>query len=215
MTLQNLTMRQQPLTTRKSQPNKSLSAQSLLNAFYDTEENYATPSWLCIAHESERFGIAVEMIHSVFQVSTITPAPAAHPAVMGLINLRGRIISLINFATMLAPPTLPSAHKTSLWSRQTLAAHEGSLAVAIEVDDEIYGLLPQTIYNIIHDEELDCKSPVPHEGESQHSAHTHTLQLTQNPLIAKIYRHQSALFAILNLETMIIQLSEHTYLANK
>ena len=55
----------------------------------------------------ERFGIPVACVHTVFRVEGLTPVPLAPPAIAGLVNLRGRIVTAVSLRARLGLPAAP------------------------------------------------------------------------------------------------------------
>ena len=52
----------------------------------------------------ERFGIPVACVHTVFRIEALTPVPLAPPAIAGLVNLRGRIVTAVSLRSRLGLP---------------------------------------------------------------------------------------------------------------
>lgn len=49
-----------------------------------------------ITTEGKVFGLPVECIQTVFEIVAITPVPLAPPEVLGLVNLRGKIVTALS-----------------------------------------------------------------------------------------------------------------------
>ena len=94
-------------------------------------------------------GIDVERVQEVLRDQEITPVPLAHPSVLGLLNLRGQIVTAID-----------ARHRLGLAERAAgqsvahvivrCAGEAVSLAVDVEdevvaVDDETYEHVPDTL----------------------------------------------------------------------
>src|SRR2546422_340952 len=54
------------------------------------------------------FGVPMEEIREITAAGRITPVPLAPPVVRGLANLRGRVVTLIDVATVFARPLPPA-----------------------------------------------------------------------------------------------------------
>lgn len=87
------------------------------------------------------FGIPISRVHDVFRVGQLTPVPLAPPAVAGLLNLRGRIVTAIDLRRRLGLEGQP--------------VREGAMAIGIEAAPDSFGLLVDTIGDIV---ELDPDS---------------------------------------------------------
>lgn len=87
------------------------------------------------------FGIPIGRVHDVFRVGQLTPVPLAPPAIAGLLNLRGRIVTAIDLRMRLGLDAQP--------------IQEGALAIGIEAAPDSFGLLVDRIGDIV---ELDPDS---------------------------------------------------------
>lgn len=79
------------------------------------------------------FGLPIADVHDVFLVGSVTPVPLADPQVLGLINLRGRIVTAISL-------------------RRRLGMSEGGrldMAVGIEFGGESFGLAVDTVGEVL------------------------------------------------------------------
>jgi len=76
------------------------------------------------------FGIAVERVHEVTRLPAITPVPLAAPAVAGLINLRGQIITVIDLRRRLGFEERPAGMLPV-----NVVARSGNATVGLLVDE--------------------------------------------------------------------------------
>lgn len=80
------------------------------------------------------FGVPIDEVQDVFKPQRLTPVPLAHPDVAGVLNLRGRIVTMID-------------------CRQHLglgrATWETMMAVGVERAGESYGLLIDKIGDVL------------------------------------------------------------------
>lgn len=53
------------------------------------------------------YGLPVEHIHTVFEMMTVTPVPLAPYEVLGLVNLRGKIVTAVSLRRRLRCPDAP------------------------------------------------------------------------------------------------------------
>ncbi len=81
------------------------------------------------------FGLPIEEVHDVFIVTTITHVPLAPSEVVGLINLRGRIVTALCLRRRLGLPARAPTAET--------------MAVGIEHDCESYGLLVDGVGEVL------------------------------------------------------------------
>jgi purine-binding chemotaxis protein CheW len=81
------------------------------------------------------FGLPVEAIQTVFEMHAVTPVPLAPHAVLGLVNLRGKIATAISLRRQIGPD--PQAPETSV------------LAVGIEHRGEAFALVVDEVGDVL------------------------------------------------------------------
>jgi purine-binding chemotaxis protein CheW len=82
------------------------------------------------------FGAPVSEINDVFALHGLTPVPLARPDVAGLMNLRGRIITVIDARRRLGLPARTDGIKTAM-------------AIGIEREGESYGLIVDMLGEVL------------------------------------------------------------------
>jgi purine-binding chemotaxis protein CheW len=80
------------------------------------------------------FGAAVRDIHDVFSPVGITPVPMAPADVAGVLNLRGRIITMIDLCARLG---------------MSKSAASKPMAIGVERQGEVYGLLVDKVGEVM------------------------------------------------------------------
>jgi purine-binding chemotaxis protein CheW len=86
----------------------------------------------------EQYALAVEHVAEVLELSEVTPVPGAPPALLGLLNLRGETLSVVDLASALG---LPGEHRRA---RLVVASDNGRRAgLAIDAVLDV-ATLPQT-----------------------------------------------------------------------
>ncbi|HVV80567.1 MAG TPA: chemotaxis protein CheW [Pseudolabrys sp.] len=85
---------------------------------------------------SQRFGLPILRVQDVFVPDHLTRVPLAPPDVAGLINLRGRIVTLIDLRKRLGFGPAP-------------ASDEPPMAIGIEWRGESYGLLVDSVGEVL------------------------------------------------------------------
>jgi purine-binding chemotaxis protein CheW len=90
------------------------------------------------------FGLPILRVQDVFQPDRLTRVPLAPPEIAGVLNLRGRIVTLVDMRTCLG-----------LEPR-----NEGkpAMAIGVELDGESYGLLIDSIGEVLKLDEAACES---------------------------------------------------------
>jgi len=84
---------------------------------------------------NQLFGLPIEHIQDVFTVASITRVPLASPEVAGMLNLRGRIVTVIDLAVRLQLKPAGQAI--------------GRLAIGIEAGGESFGILVDGIAEVL------------------------------------------------------------------
>ena len=96
-----------------------------------------SPATRCftIVTDGRTFGLPVEAIQTVFEIVAVTPVPLAPMTVLGLVNLRGKIVTAISLRRRLLDD--PRAVETSV------------LAVGIEHRGENFALIVDEVGDVI------------------------------------------------------------------
>lgn len=81
------------------------------------------------------FGIPIDQVHDVFKPQQITRVPLASPGIAGVLNLRGRIVTVIDCRARLGLPPRD--------------ANANMMAVGVEHGDQSYGLLIDDVGEVL------------------------------------------------------------------
>lgn len=92
---------------------------------------------------SEKYGLPIDCVRSVLKVKEIFPVPLAPPHFIGLMNLRGRVVAVVDLRMCLGKP--PNGQ------------HFEQLAVGVEIDGEEYALTVDNVGEVI---ELDANDSI-------------------------------------------------------
>lgn len=96
----------------------------------DDSRDYVT-----IIVAGQMFGLPIERVHDVFVASAITPVPLASTEIVGLLNLRGRVVTAICVRRRLGLPPRGTAGE--------------AMAVGLEHGGESYGLLVDGVGEVL------------------------------------------------------------------
>jgi purine-binding chemotaxis protein CheW len=83
----------------------------------------------------QSFGLPIERVQDVFTVANLTRVPLAAPEIAGVLNLRGRIVTIIDLVNRL-----------QLKSSQAAARH---LAIGVEAGAESFGILVDSVGEVL------------------------------------------------------------------
>jgi purine-binding chemotaxis protein CheW len=81
------------------------------------------------------FGLPISRVHDVFMVDRLTRVPLAPPEIAGILNLRGRVVTMIDMRRRLDLPAREEG--------------QGNMAVGIEHRGESYGLLIDSVGDVL------------------------------------------------------------------
>ncbi len=110
--------------------------------------------WVTYQLDNEVYGVNVMLVQEVLRVSEIAPVPGAQQYVLGIINLRGNVVTVIDTR-----------------KRFGLAPKEPddlSRIIVVEVDDIVVGLLVDSVAEVVylHQSEID---PSPTVNNDEHA----------------------------------------------
>lgn len=101
-----------------------------MSAQHSTETEYVT-AWIA----DQLFGIPIQRVHDVFEAERITHVPLAPPEIAGVLNLRGRVVTVIDMRKRLG---LPPRTET-----------KSQMAIGIDQYGEAYGLLVNSMGEVM------------------------------------------------------------------
>ena len=100
--------------------------------------------------EGRTFGLPVEAIHTVFEIVAITAVPLAPRAILGLVNLRGKIVTAISLRRRLgADPNAPEP---------------SALAVGVDHNGESFALVVDAVGDVLMLDSSTLIETPPHLG---------------------------------------------------
>ena len=123
------------------------------------------------------FGLDTMLVQEIIKVPDITKVYLAPEDITGIINLRGKIVTIIDLAVKLELPT-----DAEMADRRI---------IIVESQDEPFGLVVDKINDVIHidGEELDAAPS--------------NVRVAQSRFISGVFRDNEQLIAILNLDEVI------------
>jgi purine-binding chemotaxis protein CheW len=97
--------------------------------------------------DGQLFGLPIDRVQDVFAPTRLTRVPLAPSEVAGVLNLRGRIVTVIDMRRRLGFQTRPNA--------------ASDMAIGIERDGEAYGLLVDSVGEVMQiSDEARAPNPV-------------------------------------------------------
>lgn len=114
--------------------------------------------WVTFSLEDEIYGIDVMRVQEVLPLSEIAPVPGAPPYVLGIINLRGNVVTVIDTRMRFGlPPREPD---------------NASRIVVIEAGDQVAGILVDSVAEVINVSESEVDT-APNVGNEESSRYIH------------------------------------------
>lgn len=102
----------------------------------DVDGNDEVLQWVTFQLEQETYGINVMQVQEVLRYSEIAPVPGAPSYVLGIINLRGNVVTVID--TRLR------------FGLQTTEVTDNSRIVIIESEQQVIGILVDSVAEVVY-----------------------------------------------------------------
>ncbi|MCP3665106.1 MAG: chemotaxis protein CheW [Gammaproteobacteria bacterium] len=118
--------------------------------------------------EEETYGINVMQVQEVLRVTEIAPVPGAPPYVLGIINLRGNVVTVIDTRSRFG---LPSGD-----------IDDSSRVVIIESDKQVVGILVDSVAEVVELRPTEIDS-APNVGNEESSRYIQGVATLENKLL--------------------------------
>jgi purine-binding chemotaxis protein CheW len=136
-----------------------------------------TTEYVTVMIGNHLFGLPISRVQDVFVPDRLTRVPLAPPEVAGILNLRGRVVTAIDMRSRL-----------DLGKRRP---GEPAMAIGIEFRGESYGLLVDTVGEVMKLKTSDCQSkPI-------------NLEPRLARIAAGIYRLEGQLLVVLDVDRVL------------
>jgi len=114
--------------------------------------NDTVSRWVTFMLDNETYGIDVMQVREVLRAPEISPVPGAPPYVLGIINLRGNVVAIIDTRT-----------RFGLSMRD---ADDASRILILEASDHVVGFMVDSVREVVELRGSDLESP-PDTGSSE------------------------------------------------
>lgn len=91
--------------------------------------------WVTFRLEKEKYGVNVMQVQEVLRITEIAPVPGAPSYVLGIINLRGNVVTVVDTRKRFGLPTKD--------------ADDSSRIVIIEVNGNVIGMLVDSVAEVV------------------------------------------------------------------
>ncbi|MBD3669940.1 MAG: purine-binding chemotaxis protein CheW [Gammaproteobacteria bacterium] len=112
--------------------------------------------WVTFFLADEKYGVPVAQVREVLRYSEITPVPGAPDYVIGIINLRGNVVTVLDTRKRFALPQVEVDDSTRV--------------VIIEVEDQVVGILVDQVSEVmrLNTEEIETAPNVGNDESSKY-----------------------------------------------
>ncbi|MCJ2136575.1 chemotaxis protein CheW [Methylobacterium sp. J-026] len=97
-------------------------------------ETGATDDFVTVYVGETLFGLAIERVHDVFVPSGVTPVPLAPAEIVGLLNLRGRVVTAMSLRRRLGLPDAEPEADGKASPKMAIGLEQGGETFALVVD---------------------------------------------------------------------------------
>jgi len=98
------------------------------------QDNDPVSEWVTFELEGEKYGIDVMHVREVLKVSEITPVPGAPGFVVGIINLRGNVVTVLDTRRRFGLPPRDFDDATRI--------------IILETDEEVLGMVVDSVAEV-------------------------------------------------------------------
>jgi len=121
----------------------------------DIEENDPILQWVTYQLEEETYGINVMQVQEVLRITEIAPVPGAPNYVIGIINLRGNVVTVIDTRSRFGLMSKESDDQTRI--------------IIVEVNGNVIGMLVDSVAEVVylHQSEIDTAPNVSSDDSSR------------------------------------------------
>ncbi len=133
--------------------------------------------WATFQLAEELYGINVMQVKEVLRLTEIAPVPGAQHYILGIINLRGNVITVIDTRT--------------LFGLSRSKATDNSRIIVIELSDQVVGMLVDSVAEVIYLKQSDIER-APNVGTDESTRY-----------IQGVSYHNEELIILLDLNRMI------------
>jgi purine-binding chemotaxis protein CheW len=117
-------------------------------------ENNPITQWVTFRLAEETYGVNVMQVQEVLRMTEIAPVPGAPSYVLGIINLRGNVVTVMDTRSRFGLP--PHEHD------------DATRIVIIEAEDQVVGILVDSVAEVVYLKQSDIEV-APNVGNEESS----------------------------------------------
>lgn len=116
----------------------------------------ATTQWVTFKLDDEIYGINVMQVQEVLPMTEIAPVPGAPPYVMGIINLRGNVVTVIDTRMR--------------FGLEQKTPEDGDRIVVVETEDQVAGIVVDGVAEVtyVRESEVDTAPNVGNDDAARY-----------------------------------------------
>ncbi|MDN3378168.1 MULTISPECIES: chemotaxis protein CheW [unclassified Pseudoalteromonas] len=113
-----------------------MSEERLVSNSKNADSNDEVLQWVTFKLESETYGVNVMQVQEILRYTEIAPVPGAPSYVLGIINLRGNVVTVID-----------TRARFGLMSAETT---DNSRVLIIEAEEQVIGILADSVAEVVY-----------------------------------------------------------------
>ncbi len=146
----------------------------------DTLNNEPVSEWVTFFLEDEKYGVNVLLVREVLKNTEIAPVPGAPDYVLGIINLRGNVVTVVD-----------TRKRLGLGEKET---DESTRIVVIEMDEQVLGIVVDSVAQVADLRESEIEY-APNVGNDESSKYIHGVSNQNDELLIlldmeKMFSHE-------------------------
>lgn len=124
--------------------------------------------WVTFHLENEKYGIKVMQVQEVLRMTEIAPVPGAPHYVLGIINLRGNVVTVIDTRRRFGLPEIENDDETRI--------------VIVEANNNVVGILVDSVAEVVDLKESEIET-APNVGNDESSKYIQGVSSRENELL--------------------------------
>jgi purine-binding chemotaxis protein CheW len=134
----------------------------------ETLDNEPISEWVTFYLEAEKYGVNVLLVSEVLKVTEIAPVPGSPPYVLGIINLRGNVVTVVDTRKRLGlGPKEPD---------------DATRIVVLEMGDQVLGIMVDSVAQVATLRESEIEY-APNVGNDESSKYIHGVSNQDDELL--------------------------------
>ncbi len=142
-----------------------------MNEVVESSSNDPIIQWVTFRLDNEKYGIKVMQVQEVLRLTEIAPVPGAPDYVLGIINLRGNVVTVIDTRMRFCLPEKEPDDNTRI--------------VIIESENQVVGIMVDSVAEVVNMRESDIEV-APNVGNDESSKYIQGVCSLENELLILI-----------------------------